>query len=318
MTHTVRESGTWQHTINVEIPVEEVESRLDLVARTLARRVAMPGFRKGKVPMDRVRTEFASQIEQEFLEHFLPEATSRAIQESGLNPVVPPTVTNLRFTPGQPLTFEAQVDVAPIVEVKEWKGMQLTRRGRLIDDASIDAVIGNLREDSAVFVDVSRAAQPGDVVLLDSQRLDANGRRLSQTRTKGARIQLGSPDLLPELEAGLLGSEAGQERETASSWWRVRSKNRYDSGSFQSRKLKSRSSSAPAGIRGLLPMRLLSWNTGPAGPSSARKKPRCWMDKVFNRRSPTDANMVSRSICEPSSRANSTRAAGAESPITWW
>jgi len=80
---------------------EEVEARLELVTRKIAQRVAMPGFRKGKVPMDRVRTEFASQIEQEFLEHFLPEATSRAIQESGLNPVVPPTVTNLRFTPGE-------------------------------------------------------------------------------------------------------------------------------------------------------------------------------------------------------------------------
>ena len=215
MTHTVRESGTWQHTINIEIPVEEVEARLELVARTLARRVAMPGFRKGKVPMDRVRTEFASHIEQEFLESFLPEATGRAIQEAGINPVVPPTVTNLRFTPGQPLTFEAQVDTAPMVEVKDWKGLVLARRARVIDDAAVDAVVANLREDSAVFVDLNRPAQAGDVVMLDSQRLDANGRRLTHTRAKGARIQLGAPDLMPELEAGLMGSEAGQERTIA-------------------------------------------------------------------------------------------------------
>jgi trigger factor len=212
MNHSVRESGTWQHTINVEIPVEEVEARLEQVARTLARRVAMPGFRKGKVPLDRVRTEFASQIEQEFLERFLPEATGLAIQEAGLNPVVPPTVSNLRFTPGQPLAFEAQVDSAPIVEVKDWKGYALTRRARVIDDSAVDAVVANLREDSAVFVDLGRPAQSGDVVLLDSQRLDANGRRLTHTRAKGARIQLGAPDLMPELEAGLLGAEAGQER----------------------------------------------------------------------------------------------------------
>ena len=215
MTQTVRETGTWQHTINVEIPVEEVEARLDLVARNLSRRVAMPGFRKGKVPLDRVLTDFAAQIEQEFLESFLPEVTGRAIREAGLNPVVPPTVTNLRFTPGQPLTFEAQVDTAPEVEVKDWKGMQLVRRARAIDEAAVAAVVGNLLEDSAVFVDLDRPAQQGDVVLLDSQRLDANNRRLSHTRTKGARIQLGAPDLLPELEAGLMGSEAGQERTIA-------------------------------------------------------------------------------------------------------
>ncbi len=215
MSHTVRETGTWQHTVSVEIPVEEVEARLDQVARTLQRRVVMPGFRKGKVPLDRVRAEFASHIEQEFLDTILPEAAGRAIQESGLNPVVPPTVSNLRFTPGQPLTFDAQIDVAPVIDPKDWKGLPLVRRARAIDDQAIDDVVANLREESAVFSDLDREAQKGDVVLLDSQRLDANGRRLAHTRAKGTRILLGAPELLPDLENGLLGSKAGQERTIA-------------------------------------------------------------------------------------------------------
>lgn len=212
MTHTVRETGNWQHTITVEIPVEEVESRLGEVARTLQKRVSMPGFRKGKVPLERVRTDFASYIEQEFLEHVLPEATGRAMTEAKLSPIVPPTVTNVRFTPGQPLTFEAVVDVAPQVEVQHWKGLPLVRRARAFDDAAVDAMVEDLREQSAVFVDVDRPAGKGDVVLLDSQRLDANDRRLANTRAKNTRIQLGAPELLPDLENGLTGAAAGQER----------------------------------------------------------------------------------------------------------
>lgn len=212
MTHTVRETGNWQHTITVEIPVEEVESRLAEVARTLQKRVSMPGFRKGKVPLERVRSDFASYIEQEFLEHVLPEATGRAMTEAELSPIVPPTVSNVRFTPGQPLTFEAVVDVTPRVEVGHWKGLPLVRRPRVVDAAAVDAMIEDLREQSAVFVDVDRPAGGGDIVLLDSQRLDANGRRLANTRAKNTRIQLGAPELLPDLEAGLAGAAAGQER----------------------------------------------------------------------------------------------------------
>lgn len=215
MNHTVRETGLWQHTVTVEIPVEEVEARLGEVARTLQKRVSMPGFRKGKVPLDRVRTDFASYIEQDFLEHVLPEATSRAIAEAQLDPIVPPTVTNVHFTPGQPLTFEALVDVAPQVEVKDWKGLQLVRRTHPIDDGAVDAMLADLREQAAVFVDLDRPAQKGDIVLLDSQRLDANGRRLANTRAKNTRIQLGAPELLPDLENGLLGAAAGQERTIA-------------------------------------------------------------------------------------------------------
>ncbi len=212
MNHTVRESGSWQHTVSVEIPVEEVEARLGEVTRTLQKRVSMPGFRKGKVPLDRVRADFASYIEQEFLEKTLPAATSRALAEAKLEPIVPPTVTNVSFTPGQPLTFDAVVDVAPQVEVKDWKGLPLVRRVHAIDEAAIDAMLADLREQSAVFVDRDRPAGAGDVVLLDSQRLDANGRRLANTRAKNTRIQLGAPELLPELESGLTGAEAGQER----------------------------------------------------------------------------------------------------------
>ncbi|MCE9628172.1 MAG: trigger factor [Candidatus Eisenbacteria bacterium] len=215
MTHTVRESGPSQHTLTIEVPVEQVESRILEVSRVFQRQVSMPGFRKGKVPLDKVRSEYAAEIEREFLERFIPEVTHEALGEAKLVAVVPPSVTNLRFTPGQPLSFEAVVDVAPQVEVKDWKGYALKRRIKPVAAAQVDGMLDQLREESAVFEDVERPAGPGDVVLLDSQRIDANGRRLSNTKAKGARILLGAPDLLPELEAGLQGAEAGQERTIA-------------------------------------------------------------------------------------------------------
>jgi trigger factor len=212
MKHTVRDTGPWQRTLTVEVPADQVERRLDEVSRRIQRLVALPGFRKGRVPLERVRQDYAAEIEREFLERFLPEATHEALRAAELRAVVPPSVQNLRFTPGQPLSFEAVVDVPPRAEVGDWKGLPLVRRVRAVEDADIDRVIAQLREDSAVFVDLARPAAPGDVVLLDSQRVDANGRRLSGTRTKGARIQLGAMGLLPDLEAGLTGAEAGQER----------------------------------------------------------------------------------------------------------
>ena len=215
MTHTVRESGQWQHTLTVEVPADEVENRLLAVARRFQQAVSMPGFRKGKVPLDRVRQDYAAEIERDFLERFIPEAAQAAIHDAELRAVVPPSVQNLRFTPGQPLSFEAIVDVAPQVQVKDWKGFALTRRSQPVTEAAVDAMIDQLRQESAVFADVRRPAGAGDIVLLDTQRLDVNGRRLSGTRAKGTRIQLGAPELLPDLEAGLAGAEAGQERTLA-------------------------------------------------------------------------------------------------------
>jgi len=212
MNLSVRETGAWQRTLDIEIPAEEVERHLDEVARDIQRRASLPGFRKGKVPIDMVRQQFAHTVEQQFLESFVPKLTGQAVDEAKLAPVIPPLVRNLRFNPGQPLRFEAQVEVRPEVEAKNYTKLPAVRRVRSITDTDVNQVLDGLREESAVFVDVERAAGRGDVVLLDSQRVDPNGRRLPGTRLKSRRIQLGAPDMLPELENALLGAEAGQER----------------------------------------------------------------------------------------------------------
>jgi trigger factor len=208
----VRSTGSWQHTLDIEIPVEEVERGLGEVARQLQRRASLPGFRKGRVPMEMLRQQYAETVEREFIETFVPRFANEAITEAKLAPVIPPLVRELSFGPGKPLRFEAVVEVRPEVEAKDYKGIRLQRRASPVEDTAVAAVLQQLREDSAVFADLSRPAERGDVVLLDSVRVDANGRRMSGTRAKNRRIELGAPGVAPELENGLLGAEAGQER----------------------------------------------------------------------------------------------------------
>ena len=212
MNYTIRSTGTWQHTLEIEVPAEEVERRLGEVARRIQRQASLPGFRRGRVPIDLVRQHFASSVESEFLESFIPGVTSEAVDQARLNPVVPPLVRGVRFSPGQPLRFEAVVDVRPEIEVKDYRRLPVRRTVRKVDEDRVQKVLAELQEESAVFADLDRAAERGDVVLLDSTRLDAGGRRLQGSRIKSRRVQLGAPGVPADLENGLLGATAGQER----------------------------------------------------------------------------------------------------------
>jgi trigger factor len=212
MNLNVRSTGNWQHALDIEVPAEEVEARLEEVARQVQRRASLPGFRPGRVPLDLVRQHFADSVEREFLESFVPRIAGEAVDSARLNPAIPPLVRNLRFTPGQPLSFEVAVDVRPEIEAKDYKRLPAQRRAHAVEEAAVERALNELREESAVFVDLDRPAERGDVVLLDSVRLDAAGRRLASSRLKARRIPLGTPDVVPDLENGLLGAEAGQER----------------------------------------------------------------------------------------------------------
>jgi trigger factor len=81
-----------------------------------------------------------------------------------------------------------------------------------VDDAAVERVLEGLREDSAVFADLDRPAREGDMVLVDSTRLDVNGKRLPGTVAKNRRVPLGDASVPSDLANGLVGAVAGQER----------------------------------------------------------------------------------------------------------
>ena len=67
--------------VTSEIGSEVAE--LDLVANRVAKKVKLPGFRKGKVPVAVVRKSFKNELDQEFLETVMPKAFGQALDETG-------------------------------------------------------------------------------------------------------------------------------------------------------------------------------------------------------------------------------------------
>src|SRR2546426_12263943 len=95
----VRATGPWQHTLEIEVPVDEVERRLEEVARQIQRRASLPGFRRGRGPLGMVRQHFADTVGQGFLETFVPRGTSEAGDQGGLHPGGPAPGRDPRVSP---------------------------------------------------------------------------------------------------------------------------------------------------------------------------------------------------------------------------
>src|SRR5258706_15037793 len=107
----------------IEIPSEEVERAKQGITRNIARRVSLPGFRKGKVPESVAAQRFASEIREELLEHLIPDALGSAIAEKGVQPLGRPRIEDLRFEEGKPLAFRANVDVRPPIDPGDYAGI---------------------------------------------------------------------------------------------------------------------------------------------------------------------------------------------------
>jgi len=209
---TEKDSTPTRRVFEIEVPAEEIQQELEQVVADTARRVALPGFRKGKVPRTMLEQRFGASFEQETLERAMEHACRKAFTEANVAPLMPAEVEDLKYVHGGPMSFRAIVEVRPPVTAQDYKGVAVTRRTKGIDDADVERELKQLEESSTQWLDVERPAHDGDILVVDHVRLDAKGQSLKSSRRRDVEIELGSEGLLPAFQEGLQGAAAGESR----------------------------------------------------------------------------------------------------------
>jgi trigger factor len=207
------ESGTWRRTLEVEVPAEAVEERFQAAYKTYSKSLNLPGFRKGRVPVNIVKARFGKAIQGEVLQNLLEEFYREASKAEGLHPVSEATIEEVDYDEGKPLTFKASVDIRPEFAVKNYKGLRVTRPVFKVEEAHIEEQLHFLQNQNATEQVVDRPAALGDVLVADLQELDVSGLPIIGRRQEDRTFLIGGPNATShDLDNQLVGVSAGEER----------------------------------------------------------------------------------------------------------
>lgn len=165
-----REGGKRRLTITVAPERVARERRRQL--QRLAGSLKLPGFRKGKVPAQVVEDRFGPAVTERTLNAAVEWSLREAIRAEGLQPLGDPEVENLRYRPGEPLTFQVELEVLPGLRLQRTGGFRVKRPEVSVSEAEVDEVIERLREEQGVWEPAERAPEPGDLVSVRILNLD--------------------------------------------------------------------------------------------------------------------------------------------------
>jgi len=199
--------------VEAEVPADEVQKSLENQARKLGREMKLPGFRQGKIPPTIVIQRLGREpILDEAVRGQLTGWYMNAIDDSGIAPVGDPQV-DLGDLPdeGKPLTFSFEVGVRPTAELGTYRGVEVGRREPAVDDESIQDEIDILLERSAHLHTVKRPAKMGDFLTIDFEGT-VGGEPFPGGEGRDQLVELGSGNLIPGFEEGLVGAVAGEQR----------------------------------------------------------------------------------------------------------
>jgi trigger factor len=205
---TVKEEPAWRRVLDIEVDAQVVEKELDRVVEEYRRRLTLPGFRKGKVPVDMARRHMGEDLEGEVLRRLLPQAFEEAVRDKALKTIGDPRLSNLRFHPGEPLTFTATVEVVPEVEITGYEGLTMVREQPEVEDEDIHGVLDRLRERHADLAEVDRPAQGGDVVSIRYFEVK-EGVPAAENEPRELDLTLGEPETPESFTRDLLGAVVG-------------------------------------------------------------------------------------------------------------
>ena len=213
MKTNVVEKGQWGREIEVEIAPDRMEKELNRAYRNYQKRVEVPGFRKGKVPLRIIEARYGESIRGEVISDMLPTFLEEATREAGLVPAAPPKISKLDHEPGAALIFTATLDIWPEIELETYEKLEFTRMAHEIADDEVDAQLQELQGRQAAEIAVERPLGKGDVLIADLQRLDEGGTPIIGEKFEERYFLIGDENApSPEFEEALVGISAGDER----------------------------------------------------------------------------------------------------------
>ncbi|MEV6127986.1 trigger factor [Streptomyces violaceusniger] len=197
--------------LTVEVPFEELKPSLDAAYKKINQQVTVPGFRKGKIPARIIDQRFGrGAVLEEAVNEALPKFYTDAVNEGELNPLGQPEVDITELKDNELLTFTAEVDIRPTIEIPDYSGIEVTVEAVEVSDEDLDKSVEQLRERFATTSPVERAAAEGDIVVIDLEA-KVEGEVLEDGVATGVTYTIGSGELLDGIDEAVTGLEAGGE-----------------------------------------------------------------------------------------------------------
>ena len=174
----------------------------------------IPGFRKGKAPMNIVERYYGEEIfYEDAFNEVVPEIYDSAIKEEGLEVVSRPDIDITQIGKGKELIFTAVVQTKPELKLGKYKGIELEKNEYKVTDSDIEQELNRMAERNSRMVTVDdRAAEKGDIAVIDFLG-SVDGVEFEGGKAENHELELGSNTFIPGFEDQVVGMKIDETKD---------------------------------------------------------------------------------------------------------
>lgn len=201
--------------LTIEVPAEELDKGIKAACKSLANRVNIPGFRKGKAPRRILEMNIGKEaILDEAFDRVAQKAFEEALKQENLDPVDRPQVDVVTLEEGKDVVFKATITPVPEVTLGEYKGLKVAKDAVEVKDEQVEEQVKNILNHHAKMVDAEEGATVAndDFITLDFKG-EVDGVAFAGGEGKDYPLQIGSHSFIDTFEDQLVGLKVGEEKD---------------------------------------------------------------------------------------------------------
>ena len=202
--------------VKLEITVEAVkfDEAIKKVYFKSAKYFNIPGFRKGKAPMQIVEKYYGKEIfYEDAFNEVAQEALEEAVKENKLEIVSRPDIEVTQIEKGKDLIFVAIMQTKPEAELGKYKGIEIKKIEYNVTDEDIEHELKHMQEHNARMISVEdRPVESGDIATIDFEGF-VDGVAFEGGKAEGHDLEIGSNTFIPGFEDQVIGMKIDEEKD---------------------------------------------------------------------------------------------------------
>lgn len=211
---TVIEQSASERQMEIVVDAQRVENAFQKAFKKNLREFALPGFRRGKVPVSMASRYITdSGLVRDVVQDIVPTAFEEATKEQNLQPISQPEWDLVQNERGKELIFKASFQVSPVLTIADYDGLAITQEKEEISDEHVQDTLQRMRENHAYFenLDGERGIQEGDFATVDYTS-SQNGEDIEGGSVKNYLMEMKNENYIIGFVENLVGLKPGDQK----------------------------------------------------------------------------------------------------------
>ncbi len=205
----VNKLSNTEHELEVKLEYDEIKDEITEAYKKERKTITMPGFRKGKVPIAMLKKVYGEAIEYKASEDIANKKFWDIVKEQDLKPIGAPQMTKLDFSMNSPLEFSVKYEVKPVLELKNYTGLEIEKPIFKVHEEDIEAEVNNLLKSKATYKVADVIEDNNYRITVDLQRVDKDGKEMEGSKSENMVIDLSDPKVNTEIVKNTKNKKVG-------------------------------------------------------------------------------------------------------------